>query len=109
MIGNHALSIKGGGAGIDLAIQEYGGDWSGGRRMPWRPRGESHHGIDRGILMGLGGMPFSSLIKRLNAPIAGIMSDLLGSPIDDAVQARRRSWEDRPGARAMRQARFKPW
>lgn len=107
MIGNHALSIKGGGAGSDLAIQEYGGDSSGGRRMPWRPRGEPHHGIDRGILMGLGEMPFSGLIKHLNAPIAGIMSDLLGSSLDDAVQARRRLWEDRPGARSMRQARFR--
>ena len=57
--------------------------------------------------MGLGGMPFSSLIKRLYAPIAGSVSDLLGSPIDDAVQAQKPSWEDRPEARAMRQARFR--
>lgn len=28
-------------------------------------------------------------------------------PIDDAIQARRPAWEDRPEARAMRQARFR--
>jgi hypothetical protein len=32
---------------------------------------------------------------------------LLGLAIDDAIQARRPSWEDRPEARAMRQARFR--
>ena len=32
---------------------------------------------------------------------------MLGLAIDDAIQARRPSWEDRPEARAMRQARFR--
>lgn len=84
----------------------------GGRGVPWRPQGKAHPRYRQGNLNRSGGMLLSGLIKRLNPPLAGIVSNLLGSPllgspIDDAVQARRRSWEDRPEARAVRQARFR--